>query len=493
MGLMKFKLPAASWSEEDLRQAYVLGPDLSPGPGEAVIRGSELQIRRAATESGRVIVPWRVEGRGRLLLNTATLPERYEAYDLAVELARGTLNDVQNQLVAWQGQIQMPAELAKGMAVARHHFARAATSRDDPATAQDAAARALREALRAGRMLTETYTAQILQMRRASGPGLGTRLAIELGTSSRPQPWWSQVPDAFNAARIDAGWRSVAPESGQYRWDVPDAQLHWARKRHLKVAAGPLIDLRGGALPDWLWLWQGDYEEISAQAIDFVRHALARYRGRIPTWHLVARPVSNPVLDLSEEEQVRLTARLVQVARAVDPDARLIVDFDRPWGDWMAGGEFQLGPLHMADALARADLGLSGIGLEIVPGFVPWGSPLRELFEFSRLLDLYARIDLPLHVSLAFPSHVADSPARDLGRLDLRQWPATPTPELQRQWAEHWVALAVAKPFVHTVCWMEASDASPRLYPGCGLFRLDGGRQPALDWIAAFRKAMLSR
>ncbi|GIW87019.1 MAG: hypothetical protein KatS3mg108_1343 [Isosphaeraceae bacterium] len=493
MGLIKFKLPLTSWSEDDVRQAYVLGPDLSPTPCDASLRGSELIIRRSAVESGRVVVPWRVEGRGRVLLNTATLPERFEAYDLLVELARGTLNDVQNQLFAWQDQIQMPPELNQLMARARRHFAQAATSRDTATLAQESASRALRDALEAGRILTQTYTSQVLQARRSAGPGLGTRLAVHLDTSSRPHPWWARIPEGFNAVRLEAGWRTVAPEAGQFRWEVIDSQLHWARKRHLKISAGPLIDLRYGALPDWLWLWQGDYEEISSQAIDYVRHTLARYRGRIPTWHLVARPGSNAILDLSEEDQVRLTARLVQVARTVEPDARLIVDFDRPWGDWMASGEFQLGPLHLADALARADLGLSGIGLEIVPGFVPWGSPLRELFEFSRLLDLYARIDLPLHISLAFPSHVAESPSRDLSRIDLRQWPSTPTPELQRDWTEHWLGLAVAKPFVHTVCWVEACDAAPRLFPGCGLFRGDGSPQPAFDWICAFRKAMLSR
>jgi hypothetical protein len=493
MGLMKFKLPVASWSEEDLRQAYVLGPDWSPVPGEVSIRGSELHLRRGGNESGRVIVPWRIEGRGRLLLNTATLPERHEPFDLMVELARGTLNDVQNQLVAWKGQVRMPAELDALMTAARRHFARAATSADDPARAQNEASKALRHALDAGRLLAETYTSQLLEYRRSSGPGLTTRLAADLGPTARPQPWWTHLPEAFNAARIDIAWRTAAPEAGQYRWDVPDAQLHWCRKRHLRPIAGPLIDLRPGALPDWLWLWQGDHDEISAQAVDFVRHALARYRGRISTWHLVARPASNPVLDLAEEEQIRLTARLVQAARAVDPDARLIVDFDRPWGDWLVSGGFQLGPLHMADALARADLGLSGIGLEVAPGFVPWGSPVRELLEFSRLLDLYARIDLPLHVGIALPSHVADPAGRDLGRLDLRQWPATPTPESQREWAERWVALAAAKPFVHTVCWLETSDASPRLFPGCGLFRADHGRQPAFDWLARFRRSVLAR
>src|SRR5262249_3609488 len=151
------------------------------------------------------------------------------------------------------------------------------------------------------------------------------------------------------------------------RWDTSDTQLHWVRKRRLTPSAGPLIDLRPGALPHWLWLWQGDFEEIASQAADLVRHALTRYRGKIAIWHLVHPPASQEVLGLSEEEQVRLTARIIQVARQIDPDAQLIVDFDRPWADWMSNNNFQLGPLHLADSLARADLGLSGVGIEVAP------------------------------------------------------------------------------------------------------------------------------
>ncbi len=491
MGLLKFKLPSTSWSVEDLRQAYVLGPDGTPMPGDVAIRGSELHIRRVNNESGRVVVPWRIEGFGRLMLNTATLPERMQPYDLVVELARGTLNDLQNQLVIWQNEIQISNELRALMSRARNHFARAATSRDEPLVSQEESARALRDGVLAGRQLAETYSAQLLERRRDEGPAFKTRLAIELGSTSRPQPWWTYIPDAFTAARVDMSWRTIAAESGQYRWEVPDAQIHWCRKHRIKPSAGPLIDLRPGALPDWLWLWQGDYEEIHTQAVDFVRHALSRYRGKVATWHLVARPASEPILDLSEEQQVRLTARLIQVARTVDPDAQLIVDFDRPWRDWMVRSNFQLGSLHLADALARADLGLSGVGLEIVPGFEPWGSPRRELLDFSRLLDLYYKIDLPLHLSIALPSHIADSPGRDAAQLDLRQWPATPTPELQRDLAARWIALAFVKPYVSSICWLEASDMSPRLYPGCGLFRLDHGRQPAFDWLTGFRRRFL--
>ena len=492
MGVMKFRLPPSGYSEADLQRAYVTGPDRTPTPGHVDLRGGTMLIRRNANESGRVVLPWQVEGSGIPILNTATLSERFEPYELLVELARGTLNDVQNQVADWQQVgLAISQNLKLHLHEARHAFARAATTRDQPEVVQPAAQASIRYAVKAGRLLVESYVSQLLERRQEHGRRLQTLLSIDLDGPPKTKPWSAQTLEVINSARVHCSWAALVPDSGRYRWEVSDAQLHWARKRHLTPTAGPLIDMRPGALPDWLWLWQGDYEEITTQAIDLVRHALGRYRGKVAVWHLVHRPASHEVLGLSEEEQVRLTARIVQVARQIDPDVQLVVDFDRPWADWMATSSYQLGPLHLADSLARADLGLSGVGIEIAPTYTPWGSPLRELFDFSRLLDLFALVNLPVHVSFAFPSDVP-APLPGQPEVEARQWPRPPDEALQREWASQWVSLAVAKPFVRSVHWLEPSDASPRLYPASGLFRANHTPKPVFQWLREFRKQVLS-
>ncbi len=491
--MIKFRLPPTEWSEADLRRAYITGPDRTPTPGQVELRNGVLLVRRSSSESGRLVVPWPVEGSGIPVLNTATLTERFEPYDLTVELARGTLNDVQNQVSDWQlVGLAVSTNLECHLKEARHSFAEAATARDQPAKAHAAAESTLRHAVSAGRLLVESYSAQLLEKRLDHSRRLQTLLAIDLDGMPKTKPWSAPALEAINAARVQCTWSALVPDSGRYRWEISDAQLSWCRKRHLTPTAGPLIDLRPGAMPDWLWLWAGDFDQILAQAIELVRNALGRYKGKVGIWHLVHRPASQEILGLSEEEQVRLTARLVQVARQVDPDTHLVVDFDRPWADWMSTANFQLGPLHLADSLARAELGLSGIGVEIAPSFTPWGSPLRELFEFSRLLDLFALVNLPLHISLAFPSSVPEGAAAGLAQVDARQWPRLPDEQLQRDWTSRWLSLAVAKPFVRSVTWLEPSDTSPRLYPASGLFRADGSPKPAFSWLRQFRREMLS-
>jgi hypothetical protein len=496
MGVLKFRLGASDLKAGPpaLAKAYMTGQDRTPVRVQADLRGDRLSIARPGPESGRVTLPWPVLGHGRPMLTTANLNERPEPFHLAVELARGRLNDVRNQMADWELMgLRVPDPLHQAIQQAQRAFVHAATAGGDAEAASAQAGSSLEAAFRAGDLLVEAYTAQVLQRRLEHSPKLPTLLGCALDGEPKTAPWSAPLLECVNSARVRCDWARLAPDEGHYRWDEADAQVHWCRKKRLTPTAGPLLEFRPGALPDWLWLWDGDFDEIMAQAADLVRHAVTRYRGKVGAWHIAHRVASGEILGLSEEEQIRLTAKLLQVARQADPSAHLVVDFDRPWAEWMASSPFQLGPLHLADSLARADLGLAGIGLEVAPGYAGLGSHLRDLFEFSRLLDLYALINLPLHVSIVLPSSSGpDAKADAAGQVDPDQWPGPVDEETQRAWAARWVSLAAAKPFVRSVTWLQASDAAPHLFAHGGLFRPDQSAKPVVDWLRTFRAAHLA-
>lgn len=490
MGLLKFRIPSPLPEPRvaDLRRSYVTGLDRTPSRLNVEIRKDLLICQRGTTESGRLFAPWPIEGHGVPIVGTATLGERPEPYLLAVELARGKLNDVRNQLADWkQMGLRVSPDLERTIASALQAFFKATTSRDDLASSFASAQRSLVRASDASQGLIETYVAQVLQNRLAAGK-LPTQLAIGLEGDPAAASWAPKILPAFNAAQLQCSWKSLAPTEGKLRWEDLDAQLVWAGRQKLAVHAGPLIDLRPGSLPDWIWLWAGDFEEILGMAVDVVRQAVSRYRGKVPLWTLIHRPGSTDVLGMSEEDQIRLTARLLQVARQADPAAQFLVGLDRPWAEWMASSTFQLGPLHLADYLVRGELGLAGIALEIAPGYSSPGSHLRDLLDFSRLLDLYALLNFPLHLTIAMPSSAAaDTQADPHVHVERDQWPTTPTDAGQAAMAARWISLAVAKPFVRSVTWRQLDDAAPHLYPHGGLIRPNQTTKPLFDWLKNFR------
>jgi glycosyl hydrolase family 10 len=496
MGVLKFQLitPEVASRFTELRKAYITGLDRTPSRLGIEFRQGLMICHRDTNESGRLFVPWPVEGFGTPIVGTATLSERPEPYGLAVELARGRLNDLRNQLADWkQLGLRAPAELDGMMAAAHQAFFKAVTAGEDLDESFAAAQASLAAAYAAGNLLVEVYTNQVLQTRLASTPKLPTSFGCVLDGDPRQVPWAREWGGAFNAAQVCCTWRTLSPAEGRYHWEPLDAQVAWCRKHKVPLQAGPLLDFRPQALPDWIWLWEGDFDTLHGLIVDFVRQAVARYRGKVPLWHLVHRPACNDSLGLSEEEQIRITARAIQVARQADPSAQFTIGVDRPWAEWMGATTFQLGPLHLADYLVRADLGLAGLVLEVAPGYSSPGSHIRDLFDFSRLLDLFALLNLPLHIWFAMPSSAQPDPQADPAvRVETGQWPGPPDEMTQAEWGAKWAALAVAKPYVRSVTWLQPSDATPHLYPHAGLFRADQTSKPLFPWIKSFRLEVLA-
>lgn len=496
MGVMKFRLPSNDPAQRasDYRKAYVTGLDRTPGRVGVELRNGLMTCVRETTESGRVFVPWPIEGHGTPIVGTATLSERPVPYVLAVELARGKLNDVRNQLADWtQMGLRSTPELERSLDEARRAFIRAATSSDRPEESLAAARDAMRLASDAGDLLMEAYTAQVFQSRLSTTSKLPTHLGCVLDGDPQAIPPALDWTRTFNAAQAGLSWRQVAPSEGQYRWDLLDAQVNWARKNRLAIEAGPLIEFRKGALPDWMWLWEGDYETIGGLVADYVRQAVTRFKGKVPLWHVVHRPGSGEILGLTEEDQVRIAARAVQVARQADPSAQMTIGVDRPWAEWMGSSPFQLGPLHLCDYLLRAELGISGIAIEIAPGYSAPGSHIRDLFEFSRLLDLYSLLNVPLHLWIVMPAAAGPDPNAEPGiQTEVVQWPAPPDEALQANWGARWIALAIAKPFVRSVTWLQAADATPHVYPHGGLIRPDQSARPLVPWLQSVRAETLA-
>ena len=495
MGVFKFQLPSQDLARlrPHLRKAYVTGQDRTPSRLDVELRSGVLVCHRDTNESGRLFVPWFVEGLGVLIIGTATLGERFEPYDLAVELARGRLNEVRNQLADWvQMGLRTTPELDRLMAESRRSFVTAVVARDAPDLSHAAAQASLAAACKAGTLMVEAYTRQVLHNRLSATPKLPTSLGGVLVGDPKLSAWANEAGPFFNAAQLPCSWKTIAPTEGRYRWDQFDAQLAWCRKHRLAIQAGPVLEFSEGALPDWLWLWEGDFDSILGFVEDYVRQVMTRYRGKVPVWHLVHRAATSDFLGLSEEEQIRLTARVIQVARQVDTTAQLSIGVDRPWAEWMGSSAFQLGPLHMADYLVRAELGLGGSrsrSPRATPRREPPPRPLRLLQAAGPL-----RPDEPPPLSLVrAPLLDRGRPARRSGhpgRVGAMADPAGRDDSGR-------VGLEVGRPggrqALRPVGRLDAGERrrSPPL-PHGGLYRPDKSPKPLLSWLKTFRGITLA-
>jgi hypothetical protein len=489
MGLMRFLLPPDRIMEETARQSYLSGFERIPWQVHAELDNNELVLERATSDSASLHIPWPVEGYGRLILSTGTLMERSEPYYLPLELARGEVGQVRNQLAEWRAIGLMGCEdVDEKAAEATRYFSKAVAAEQGSPESNQWAEQAIRTALEASHLLATAYTEQALAVRRRAVQRLDSFLGANLGVSPLEDYTAREVLQTFNAAGIPMSWREVETQEEHFFWDIVDKQLQWCQANRLSVVAGPLLQFDPRTIPDWLYLYEDDFDSLLDFASQFVRTVVNRYRGQVDLWVCAGRVNTAATFSMTEEEKVRLAARAVEQTRLLDPDTPVVVSFDQPWAEYLSRREMDFSPLHFADALVRANLGLTGLMLEINVGYDPGGTMPRDPIEFSRQMDYWSLLGVPLYLSISAPS---GSHADPLASRQTKLPPGSWSPKAQQTWVSRYVPLLLAKPAVHGLLWNQLRDAEPHDFPHGGLFDLRRHPKPALRQLASIRTAHL--
>lgn len=490
MGLLRFHYPAPlvdDWPEK--QQGYLVGVDGRIYPTRVEHDGQYIGYRRDTSESCKLTVPFAIPGHGRPILQTTSLIETNEPYQLQVELARGKLVQIRNQAAQWElAGMYLPVEYAAAAHAAHQFFAKAACAKDDEFRAADFAMRSLVAACDAGLILARAYYAQALAGRQQRYPNLPALLSCDVGMSVLDPVVGDHFCEAFNSATIPVPWAEIEPTEGEYQWDRAEQLLTWCESRKLMVRGGPLIDLGPRGLPAWLGNWEQDFFNLQSFVCDFVETAITKFLGRIRLWEIATRMNTGGALSLTEESRLTLVARVLEVARNVDEEAQLVLRVDQPWGDYQALGQHRLAPIQLVDALLRSGVGLTGVNLEIAMGYFPRGTAYRDMIELSRLIDLWSVLGVPLFVTLSCPSSAAPDPlaAADM-EVATAVWPRPIDEHLQAEWLADFLPLVMSKPSVAGVAWRHFSDHDPHLLPQSGLLRADQSPKPALQQLIAFR------
>lgn len=493
MGQLRFRLQDPSRIPEGgLERIYVAGAEEIPWTTRTHWQGDELVVDRSNSESGSLYVPWLADGQGQCFLATATLMERALPYQLEVELARGMIQRIRNRLFIWQwlGMVTPPL-LEEQLSDATLLFSRAATNQQYPTFAAEKANAALALALRTSEELVAEYARQATASRLQQTP-VSTLMGVNLGHKLPSVEIRRQLVEACNIIQLPIAWRAIEQSEGKRNWKQTDDQLAWCQKAGLKVSAGPLLQLDDRGIPDWMVLWDGDFDNLMQLLLDHVRAVVTRYAGRVHLWVVASRINTGKMLSLEEEQRLHLVANALDVVRRLDPRTPTVVSFDQPWGEYLANQMDDLAPSHYADALVRADLGISGFALEINAGYDPGGSFHRPTIEWGKLLDHWSMWGLPLMACISTASNSRRDPAaRKNIEVNLPVGLQQSGQDPQRHWAGSVLPLLLARSAIQVVIWNQLSDAEPHEFPHAGLFDAKQIAKPTLAMMRDLRKSLL--
>lgn len=497
MGLLRFDVHNTELlTEQRLARSFVAGMDEAPFYGRTIRNGSSLVIERTDDASGCFTLPWPVEGHGDWLLATSTLMERERPYQLEVELARGLVFRLRDQLGAWeQLGLETPDTLRASVANATRHFTRAATRQADSAEAAKHAEAAIEAGAATACDLASIYAHQALAFRRQETEKLGTLMGVRLDTAAPPTPVAHRLTDICNVVGAPCGWGSIEPSEGRRDWSAADAPIEWARSRGLRVCGGPLIEFDDRRLPNWAYLWEGDIDTLASLMIGHVRATVERYKGKVQLWNVASRVNRTGILSLSDEQRLSIVAGAVKAVRQLDPQTPVVVGVDQPWGEYRGRTDTELSPLDFADALERADLGIAGFDLELNIGYYPLATALRNPLAFSRLIDMWnVRLESPLMLTITLPSSAEADPNADPQPKVVaggESSAAEITKAWQAAWARERLPMLLAKNAVQVIMWGQLTDATPHSFPNGGLYAADGIEKPIVNELHQLRAEYL--
>jgi hypothetical protein len=475
MGLTRFLVPRREFlPAKAVERAYLSGMEDIPWRTRVTLAGDVISAERAESESGSFHILWKVAGRGDEVLSTATLVERPTPYILPLELARGILNRVRANLAAWEAAgLPIPPGVADDHKRALVQFIAAVAQQTEPAECADHAQEAIAAALSSADALIKAFAEQAARARQALVSKPTILFGGSLDAAVPDKTLGGPFADAFNTAIVPLAWNQIEAHEGKLNWATSDGQIAWCQAQQLRIFAGPVLEFHKRSLPDWLYLWEGDFDHLMETSAAHVKTTVSRYKGRVHLWHCAARVNTVETLSLSEEESLRLTIRAIEVTRETDPRAPIVVSFDQPWSEYMSRRDHDLSPIQYADTVVRADIGVAGLGLELNLGVGPNCTLPRDLIEVGRQIERWTMLGLPLVIFLTIPSD-GDSFS----------------PQIQRQLLDGYLELFSAKSAVHAIFWPQLRDLASGDEAHRGIVDAHGHPNNVLTTLAAFRKRL---
>jgi hypothetical protein len=269
-----------------------------------------------------------------------------------------------------------------------------------------------------------------------------------------------------------------------------------------------VIEFRPRSVPEWLYIWEHDYETLRELVYEHVKNIVTRYRRTVGTWTIASGLHVSTNFSLSYEQVMDLTRMCVMVVRKLQPSARVVIEIDQPWGEYYAENPRSVPPLTYAEAISQAGINADLFGLRVEMGQPEQGHGTHDLMAFSALLDRYATLERPLCISaLSAPSEPLDQGgaggaasaggAGEAGRGstgggEAGYWRTPWSPEAQCRWMTNLMAIAASKPYVHSICWHELYD-SPKgsmAYRGDGLIGPNGQAKLSMTRLAEIKQAL---
>lgn len=469
--------------------AHLVGNDGVPVRAEITLEKGVIRCTPRMQDPLALSLLWPVHGFGTVQLQTTRLPPRETPYNLHVELARHQLMRLTVKREEW-GLFDYSGmdDIAERIDACRDAFIQAIQHTDQPKVAAQHADQSLAHGLWAAEEMSRFHATIFLSRRQQAGGFARPFLGVRLGAAAHDPAVVRRVGEAFDFAYVPFVWRNIQPTEQAPTFDAVDACIKAYGGTKLALRGGPLLSFGVSSVPDWMYIWENDFESIYEAAREHVERTVRRYAKSISSWVVASGLQADNVFGFSFEQAMELTRMAATVTKQIAPRAQVLIDLTQPWGEYYARNQQTVPPLLYADMAVQSGISFDGFGLHLIFGLGSDGFHLRDPFQVSALIDRLANLGKPLHVTaLSAPAQ----PVAEAGATGGGEWHAPWSEDIHADWLLALCEIALSKPYIETVCVQPLADGPDDVISNGGVLRADLAPRPALARLAELRRRLV--
>lgn len=470
-----------------------VGPESVPMAAEILFRDGLLIVNRGDEHALGLSLLWDSGAVGSFQLETTRLQHRDRPYNLNVELARCRLMKIVQKQEDWNlFDFPKAEKFIQRFRESQNLFAEALGRLGDPGEAAKLADQSLGIAMELSEQLAIFHGDLLINRRKAAGGFVKHIFGCKVDPVVQNQKYKDTATGSFDYAVLPMRWKQMQPQEQTFDAAAVDEWAELLARKRVPIIAGPVIDLTEGEVPDWMYIWEHDFDTLRELAYEQVQRIVTRYRRTVSVWNVVAGLHTNSVFTLSFEQVIELTRLLVAQVKTLMPTAKTLVTVKHPFGEYHSRSRASVPPMLYAEMVAQAGISFEAFGLEWEMGVPVPGWYTRDLFQFSCMLDRFSTLSRPVFLTgMSVPGRAAPDP-HDVseGKLDPNlagRWRRAWDPELQAEWLDSTYRMALSKPYVESIAWGNLADISPTV-PAGGLLDDMLKPKPAFNKIQELRE-----
>ena len=187
-------------------------------------------------------------------------------------------------------------------------FADALGKLDEPIEAAKLADQSLAIAVDLAEQIATFHSELLINRRKATNGFVKHIFGCRVDPVIQNQKYKDTLVNSFDYAVLAMRWKQIQPQEQSFDASFLDEWVELLARKRMPIVGGPLIDFTEGEAPDWLFIWEHDFDTLRELAYEYVQKMVTRYRKAVAVWNVCAGLHTNMVFSLSFEQIIEADA-----------------------------------------------------------------------------------------------------------------------------------------------------------------------------------------